>query len=41
MAGTVSGWDEALKVSRELTGKSLPLTRLLEDAIGYAAAVSR
>ncbi|HDV6335798.1 TPA: oxamate amidohydrolase [Klebsiella michiganensis] len=37
VAGTVSGWDEALKVSRELTGKSLPLTRLLEDAIGYAA----
>ncbi|WP_458294855.1 gamma-glutamyltransferase, partial [Klebsiella oxytoca] len=37
VAGTVSGWDEALKVSRELTGAALPLTRLLEDAIGYAA----
>lgn len=37
VAGTVSGWDEALKISRDLTGKELPLTRLLEDAIGYAA----
>ena len=38
VAGTVSGWDEALKVSRELSGRSLPLSRLLEDAIGYAAS---
>jgi len=37
VAGTVSGWDEALKVSHSLTHKSLPLARLLEDAIGYAA----
>ncbi|STW08038.1 gamma-glutamyltranspeptidase [Klebsiella grimontii] len=29
VAGTVSGWDEALKVSRELSGRSLPLSRLL------------
>ncbi len=36
VAGTVSGWDEALKVSQSLTGKSLPLSRLLQDAIGYA-----
>ncbi len=32
----MSGWDEALKVSRELTGKALPLARLLADAIDYA-----
>lgn len=38
VAGTVSGWEEALKVSRELSGRSLPLSRLLEDAIGYAAS---
>ncbi|HHG8773720.1 TPA: oxamate amidohydrolase [Raoultella planticola] len=37
VAGTVSGWDEALKVSHSLTGKALPLSRLLEDAIRYAA----
>lgn len=36
VAGTVSGWDEALKVSHSLTGKTLPLRRLLADAIGYA-----
>jgi len=36
VAGTVSGWDEALKVSREMTGKALPLSRLLADAIDYA-----
>ncbi|HCD8031342.1 TPA: oxamate amidohydrolase [Klebsiella aerogenes] len=36
VAGTVSGWDEALQVSYSLTGKSLPLSRLLQDAIGYA-----
>jgi gamma-glutamyltranspeptidase/glutathione hydrolase len=36
VAGTVSGWDEALKVSHSLSDKSLPLARLLEDAIGYA-----
>lgn len=37
VAGTVSGWNEALNVSQEITGKALPLARLLEDAIGYAA----
>ena len=31
VAGTVSGWDEALQVSYSLTGKSLPLSRLLQD----------
>ncbi|EKS7109905.1 gamma-glutamyltransferase [Enterobacter ludwigii] len=36
VAGTVSGWDEALKVSRTLTGTALPLNRLLADAIDYA-----
>ncbi|MBM3071244.1 oxamate amidohydrolase [Lelliottia sp. RWM.1] len=36
VAGTVSGWDEALKVSHEMCGKALPLSRLLSDAIGYA-----
>lgn len=37
VAGTVSGWDEALKISHSLTRQSLPLARLLEDAINYAA----
>lgn len=36
VAGTVSGWEEALKVSREMTGRALPLARLLADAIDYA-----
>lgn len=36
VAGTVSGWDEALKVSREMTGKAPLLSRLLADAIEYA-----
>src|SRR5690606_12064883 len=35
MAGTVSGWDEALKISATWGGR-LPLARLLEDAIHYA-----
>lgn len=35
MAGTVSGWQEALKISAAWGGK-LPLARLLEDAIHYA-----
>ena len=34
VAGTVSGWDEALKVSRTLTGTALPLNRLLA-AVSY------
>lgn len=36
VAGTVSGWQEALTVSRALTGRALPLERLLSDAIRYA-----
>lgn len=35
--GTISGWDEALKVSALLGGGQLPLSRLLADAIRYAA----
>ncbi|NUL38809.1 gamma-glutamyltransferase [Kosakonia sacchari] len=35
--GTLSGWDEALKVSAALGGGQLPLSRLLADAIRYAA----
>jgi gamma-glutamyltranspeptidase/glutathione hydrolase len=35
VAGTVSGWDLALSFSRELGG-TLPLSRLLSDAIEYA-----
>lgn len=37
MAGTISGWNEALKISAAWGGK-LPLARLLEDAIHYAEA---
>ena len=36
VAGTVSGWAQALQVSREQLGGRLPLSRLLADAIGYA-----
>ncbi|MRT57997.1 gamma-glutamyltransferase [Enterobacteriaceae bacterium RIT693] len=35
--GTVSGWAEALKVSSEIGGGQLPLSRLMADAIRYAA----
>ncbi|WBM69913.1 gamma-glutamyltransferase family protein [Buttiauxella sp. WJP83] len=35
--GTLSGWNEALKVAVELGGGQLPLSRLLADAIRYAA----
>jgi gamma-glutamyltranspeptidase/glutathione hydrolase len=35
VAGTISGWIEALTVSRE-RGGDIPLQRLLADAIGYA-----
>jgi len=35
VAGAVSGWDAALRISSE-TGGFLPLARLLEDAIHYA-----
>lgn len=37
VAGTVSGWEEALNISHSLTGNALPLSRLLADAIGYAS----
>ena len=36
VAGTVSGWEEALKISSTLNGEPLPLSRLLRDAIYYA-----
>lgn len=36
VAGTVSGWDEAHRFSREHLGGRLPLDRLLGDAIAYA-----
>ena len=36
VAGTVSGWDAALRLSQEALGGRLPLSRLLEDAIEYA-----
>lgn len=37
VAGTVGGWLEALKVSAEFGGEQKPLSRLLADAIRYAA----
>lgn len=37
VAGTVSGWQEALTLAQELGATPLPLTRLLRDAIRYAA----
>ena len=37
VAGTVGGWQEALKVSAELGGEQKPLSHLLRDAIRYAA----
>ncbi len=36
VAGAVSGWQEALAVSRDQWGGTLPVERLLEDAIHYA-----
>ena len=36
VAGTISGWGEALRISAELGGE-LPLSRLLEDAAWHAA----
>jgi oligopeptide/dipeptide ABC transporter ATP-binding protein len=36
VAGTVSGWDAALRWSGDALGGRLPLTRLLHDAIAYA-----
>ncbi len=37
VAGTVSGWQEALTLAHELGATPLPLSRLLRDAIRYAA----
>ncbi|MEO5677754.1 MAG: gamma-glutamyltransferase family protein [Usitatibacter sp.] len=36
VAGTIGGWDLALRFSRERWGGRLALGRLLSDAIGYA-----
>ena len=36
VAGAVSGWQEALNISKNIWGGKLPLERLLEDAIHYA-----
>jgi gamma-glutamyltranspeptidase/glutathione hydrolase len=45
VAGTLSGWAEALAISKELGGR-LPLSRLVEDAVwsgenGYAVTLSQ
>lgn len=37
VAGTLSGWSEALDISREYGGTPLPLAQLLSDAIRYAS----
>jgi len=37
VAGTVSGWAEALTISAEFGGTPTPVARLLADAIRYAA----
>lgn len=37
VAGTVSGWSEALAMAAEYGGARLPVSRLLADAIRYAA----
>ncbi|MDR3432193.1 MAG: gamma-glutamyltransferase family protein [Rouxiella aceris] len=37
VAGTVGGWQEALTISAEWGGDQQPLSRLLADAIRYAA----
>ncbi len=36
VAGTISGWEAALRLSVEELGGRLPLSRLLQAAIGYA-----
>ncbi|MCP1841813.1 gamma-glutamyltranspeptidase [Bradyrhizobium sp. USDA 4524] len=36
-AGTVDGWQKAYELSRDRHGGRMPLARLLEPAIGYAA----
>jgi gamma-glutamyltranspeptidase/glutathione hydrolase len=35
VAGTVSGWQQALTISNQEWGGKLPLSRLVSDAIGY------
>jgi oxamate amidohydrolase len=35
VAGSISGWEQALAVSRGEWGSGLPLSRLVADAIGY------
>src|SRR3954469_18540145 len=37
VAGTVSGWGAALDVALRWSGRKLPLSRLLEDAVHYAS----
>jgi gamma-glutamyltranspeptidase/glutathione hydrolase len=37
VAGTIAGWDQAFRYSRDSLGGRLPLARLLDDAIHYAA----
>ena len=36
VAGTISGWEAALRISKQELAGRLPLPRLLEAAIGYA-----
>lgn len=36
VAGTVSGWERALELSRQRWGGTMPLSRLFDDAIHYA-----
>ncbi len=36
VAGTVSGWDLAHRLSKDTLGGKLPLARLMEDAVAYA-----
>src|SRR5690606_11480513 len=36
VAGTISGWGAAHRLSRQALGGRLPLTRLLADAVSYA-----
>lgn len=35
VAGTVSGWEQALKISKQRWGGRVPLSRLFDDAIYY------
>jgi len=38
VAGTISGWGAAYKLSKQGLGGKIPLSRLLDDAIHYAQA---